>query len=104
MVNPRDIAGERTKKKKKKKKNLPFYSIFADLDFVKGSHGRRKAEPIGYSFLHHFQLIRMKVYQMLKKCNVLLKQLKLNILILLLSDVHWNKGKDFCSTDNAKKR
>ena len=53
---------------------------FTDFDLAWGSQGQCKANPIGLIFLHSFHLIRMK-------CDVVMKQLKLNTLRLLLNKI-----------------
>ena len=55
---------------------LPFHTTFAYLDFVWGSQGQSKAKPLGFTFSHFFQLIRMKF-------DMVLQQFKFNFLILL---------------------
>ena len=60
---------------------LPFYTTFTDLDLASGSQGKHKANPLGFIFSHTFQLIRMKV-------SMVLKQFKLNTLILYLGEIN----------------
>ena len=57
---------------------LPFYTSFTDLHLCLGSQGQRKAKPLGFIFVHIFQLIRMKFV-------MVLKQFSLNILIQFFS-------------------
>ena len=75
---------------------LSIYTAFTNHDFARGTQGQRKAKPIGYIFLHTFQLIRLKF-------DLVMKQLKLNILRLLLNKSYWNKGNNSCFTDYIKK-
>ena len=53
-----------------------FYTTLTDFDLAWGSQGRRKAKYFGLIFSHTFQLIRMKF-------DIVLKQFKLNMLVLL---------------------
>ena len=55
---------------------LPFYTAFTDLGLAWGSQGQRKAKEIAFIFSHSYQLIRTTL-------SAMLKQFKLNILILL---------------------
>ena len=57
-----------------------FIPLSLTLIFTGESQGQHKAKPIGFIFSQTFQLIRMKF-------NVVLKQFKQNILILLLSEI-----------------
>ena len=59
---------------------------FNYLDLVWGSQGQSKAKPVGFIFSVSFQMIRVKFDEGLK-------QFKLNILILLLSEICMNQGK-----------
>ena len=52
-----------------------YYTTFTDLDITLGSQGLCKAKPVGFFFLHTFKLIEMKF-------DIVLKQFKLNIMIL----------------------
>ena len=49
-----------------------------------GSQSQRKVKPPAFVFSHTFQLIRMKLY-------LVLKQVKLNIVIILLSDTTFER-------------
>ena len=60
---------------------VPLIStIFTDVDLVWGSQGQSKAKPVGFNFSYTFHLIRMKF-------DVVMKQFKLNIMILLLNKI-----------------
>ena len=72
-----------------------FYATVSDLDHGWGSQGQRKANSVGFIFLHTFQLMRMKF-------DVVQKQFRLNVLILILSEVRWIKGNNFCLTHCMK--
>ena len=71
-----------------------FIWAFTDLDFGWGSQGQCKAKPAGFIFSHIFRLIRMKFDVM--------KQLKPNILKLLLSEISWNKENNCCLANCIK--
>ena len=60
-----------------------------------GSQGQCKAKPLGFIFSYTFQLIWMKF-------NLLLKQFKLNIAILFLSEIYRSEGNNCCFTDFIK--
>ena len=56
-----------------------FIQLFADFDLAWESQDYRKAKPVGYIFFHICHLIRLK-------SDVVMKQFKLNILRLFLSE------------------
>ena len=58
----------------------PIFILFSGLDIGWESQGQRKAKHVNFIFLHTFTLIRMEFGGIIKK-------IKLNILILLLSVV-----------------
>ena len=58
---------------------LPFCTIFSGLDLGRVSHGQHKAKPLGFIFSHTFQLNEIKF-------GMIIKQFKLNVLGLLLSE------------------
>ena len=72
----------------------PFYTTFTDLYLAWVSQGQGKAKPLGFIFLHTFNLIRMKF------C-VAMKRFKLNIERLLIKG-YWKKGNNCCETDLHK--
>ena len=55
------------------------------------AYRHHKAKSLGLIFSHSFQLIKMKF-------DMELKQLKLNILILLLNHIWWKQGNNCCFT------
>ena len=57
-----------------------FHATFSNLNLSLGSQGK----PVNCILGHNFQLIRMKF------C-VVIKQFKLNILTLLLSEIYWRR-------------
>ena len=57
-----------------------YFIPLTDLDLAWVSQDQCKAKPLGFIFSYTFQLIRMKFI-------IVLKQFKLNILILLLSEM-----------------
>ena len=57
-----------------------FISTFTDLGHCCRSQGQCKAKPLGFIFSHTFQLIR-------RKFDILLKQFKLKILMLFMSEI-----------------
>ena len=59
---------------------LPFNTTFGGLDHGFRSQGQCEAKPFGFIFLHAFQLIMIEF-------DKVLKQFKLNILKLLLSEI-----------------
>ena len=59
---------------------LPLYTTFTDLDLDRGHKVSTKQNLLASIFLHTLQLIRMKF-------KMVLKQFKLNILILFLSEI-----------------
>ena len=71
------------------------FGTFTDLDLAWWSHGQRKAKHFGFIFSHTFHVNKMKF-------NMVLKQCKLNIPILFLRKIQWNKGNNCCSTDIIK--
>ena len=70
---------------------LPFYTTFTDLVLCLGVIWSVQSKTSWLHFLTHFQLIRIKFGM---EC----KQFKLNILILFLSKIKWNKGNNCCFT------
>ena len=67
---------------------LPFCTTVTDLDLAWELQDQRKVKRTDFIFLHTFHLIKIRF-------NVM-KQLKLNILRLLLSGICWNEGHDGC--------
>ena len=59
---------------------LPFYATFSNLDLGWGLQGQRKAKPVGFIFSHTLQLVEIEF-------DVELKQFKLNILMLIFSEI-----------------
>ena len=101
---------------------LPFDTTFFDLDLAWKSQGQHKAKPLGFISsvfdqngifqawyiveIHHSgrePLIILHAFQQIRMKYMLLKQFKLDILILLLSEVLWNKGNMCSFTDYIKK-
>ena len=74
---------------------LLFYTTFTDPDLGWGSLHQCKVKLLDFIFSHTFQLIRLKF-------DLVLKQFKLHILILLLIQIWWNEGNDCCFTDLKK--
>ena len=73
-----------------------FYTTLADLHLALGSQGQCKAKHLGFIFSHCFKLIGTIF-------DVVLKQFKLNILILLLNDIYWKKENNCYFTEYIKK-
>ena len=76
---------------------IDFYHFMPLTDHAWGSQGQHEAKPIGVFFSHSFDLIGMNF-------DVVMKQLKLNILRLLLSRMYWNKGNNCCLLTTFNKK
>ena len=63
-----------------------IYTTFSDFDFGWGSQSQWKAKPVSFILSHTFQLIRIKLVEVLK-------QFELNCQVLLLSEFYWSEGK-----------
>ena len=74
---------------------LPFYTTSIDFDFGWRSHCQWKVKPVGFIFLHTFQLKGIKFCE-------LMKYSKLNILKQLLSEIYVIKRNTCCFTDIYK--
>ena len=72
--------------------HLPCYTTFTDLYLGWVLHAKQNLLA---SFSHSFQLITVE-------CDMVLKQLKLNILVLFLSEIYWSKENTCCFTDCIK--
>ena len=70
--------------------------LYTTLTVAVSHNDGMKQKPAGFIFSHTSQLNRMKV-------EVVLMQVKLNILILLLSEICWNKGNNDCFTVYVRK-
>ena len=74
---------------------LPYYATFSDLDLT-GITRSAQSKSCWFIFPTCFlQLMRMKF-------SVVLKQFKLDICILLLSEIYWIKGNSCCFSDSIK--
>ena len=81
---------------------LSFYTTFSGLCLSRVSNGQQKKpkqtnkkKHVGFIFSHSFQVNWIK-------WSVVMKQFKLNILILLLSDSYWFKGNNCWFADCQK--
>ena len=74
---------------------IPVYITFTDLNLDLGLQGQHKAKPLSFILSYTFQLIRMKT-------DLVLKQFKLNILILFLSEIWWIMGNNCRFSDCIK--
>ena len=68
---------------------LPFCATFSHTELGWELQGLNVAKPVHFTFSHTFKLIRMQY-------NIALKQFKLNILILILSETEHNRENSCC--------